>query len=262
MSKSLLGRTLEKIKTALWFLKRPSMYPQLLYLVKLRMSPHPKENTLKTSTEWCESHSISAAEAIEKLFGHNTFKSFDNDYPKLIASAKDIESKIPVQMGHGGDTDLLYNVCLNLKPEKIAETGVAHGWSSLAILATLKSNGQLISTDMPYPKMNNEEYVGCVIPDQLKTNWKLIRKPDRQGLPKALKEMRRIDLCHYDSDKTYVGRMWAYPLLWKFLRKGGIFISDDINDNIAFKDFCEKLKIQPMVVEFQTKFIGILVKED
>ena len=47
-----------------------------------------------------------------------------------------------------------------------------------------------------------------------------------------------LDLCHYDSDKSYYGRRWAYPKLWEALKTGGIFISDDIQDNWAFKEFC------------------------
>lgn len=251
---------IEKIKTVLWFLKRPSMYPQLVYLAKLRMSPHPKEDTLEVSTKWCQEYAIDSEESISKIFGTREFKSFEKDFSTFFKSAKAIESNLPVQMGHGGDVDLLYNICLNLKPRKVIETGVAHGWSSLAILASLPDEGKLISTDMPYPKMNNEAYVGCVIPEVLKVNWKLIRKPDQQALPNTLKKLGQIDLCHYDSDKTYAGRMWAYPILWKYLNTGGIFISDDINDNIAFKDFCEEAHLSPIIVKFQSKFIGVLVK--
>ena len=91
---------------------------------------------------------------------------------------------------------------------------------------------------MPYPKMDNEDYVGIVIPSFLKEYWHLIRKPDRKGIISGLKMFDQpIDLCHYDSDKSYYGRSYAYPLLWNSLKEGGIFISDDIQDNFAFKDF-------------------------
>ena len=91
--------------------------------------------------------------------------------------------------------------------------------------------------------------------------WNLQRLPDIKGIPLALKKMNhQIDLCHYDSDKSYTGRMWASPLLWKALKKGGIFIADDINDNIAFKEFSEQKNQKPIIVEHQNKYVGILIK--
>ena len=38
---------------------------------------------------------------------------------------------------------------------------------------------------MPYIKMNNDDYVGCIISDELKQNWILQRLPDVNGIPKA-----------------------------------------------------------------------------
>jgi hypothetical protein len=54
--------------------------------------------------------------------------------------------------------------------------------------------------------------------------------------------------------------MFAYPLLWDALVPGGIFISDDIQDNIAFKEFSEKIHIRPIIIEHQGKYVGILQK--
>ncbi len=69
-----------------------------------------------------------------------------------------------------------------------------------------------------------------------------------------------IDLCHYDSDKSYYGRSYAYPLLWNSLKEGGIFISDDIQDNFAFKDFVESMDLVYAVTEYKGKYIGITRK--
>ena len=68
-------------------------------------------------------------------------------------------------------------------------------------------------------------------------------------------------MCHYDSDKSYDGRMWAYPILWRALRPGGIFISDDISDNLAFRDFAAQISATPTVVKFDNKYVGILLKQ-
>ena len=67
-------------------------------------------------------------------------------------------------------------------------------------------------------------------------------------------------LCHYDSDKSYTGRIFAYPLLWNALQKNGIFISDDIQDNIAFIEFCEQVNKKPIVIEHLGKYVGLIKK--
>ena len=67
-------------------------------------------------------------------------------------------------------------------------------------------------------------------------------------------------MCHYDSDKSYSGRMWTYPRLWHALRPEGLFISDDIGDNMGFADFARSVAIEPIVVRSGEKYVGILIK--
>ena len=78
----------------------------------------------------------------------------------------------------------------------------------------------------------------------------------------AIAQLRTIDMCHYDSDKSYEGRMWAYPRLWEALRDGGVFISDDVNDNQAFRDFCESVGVQPYIMAKanSSHYVGIIIK--
>jgi hypothetical protein len=113
---------------------------------------------------------------------------------------------------------------------------------------------------MPYPKLNNDAHVGCIVPDALRSRWTLLRYADREGLPRALRLLGTLDLCHYDSDKRYRSRMWAYPLLWQALRPGGLLLSDDIGDNIAFRDFCLQVRLDPVVIGIAGKYVGALVK--
>ena len=147
-------------------------------------------------------------------------------------------------MGGEGGINVLYHIIKSKGSKNIIETGVAYGWSSLAILLAIKDNegAFLISNDMPYIKMNNDDYVGCVVPQELRPKWKLQRAADINGIPKAVSHFNaKVDLFHYDSDKSYTGRMWSMPIIWESLNEGGMFISDDINDNIAFKVFSEGL---------------------
>ena len=89
---------------------------------------------------------------------------------KIIIEAKKLEKKSSVKMGGPAHINLLYDCVQLLNATKVIETGVAYGWSSLAIIKAFKNkkNAKLYSVDMPYPLKNNENDVGIVVPDYLK----------------------------------------------------------------------------------------------
>lgn len=189
------------------------------------------------------------------------FKKFSERFPEEFQKATETQNNCPIKMGGAGALELLYAACEFSNAKSVVETGVAYGWSSFATLLSLeKRNGTLYSSDMPYLGQDGDQYVGCIVPEKLKTHWKLFRHADRESLPKILKEIDEIDVVHYDSDKSYEGMKWAYETLFSKLRKGGVFISDDINDNSAFQDFCESKSIKPAVVDFEGKYVGVFVK--
>lgn len=166
-------------------------------------------------------------------------------------------------MGGSADLDLLYGLIYILKPKRLLETGVAYGWSSLAILLAIQNipDSRLISIDMPYVNRNLDFLVGLAVPDHLQSKWTLLRLADRQGIPKALRRLGDIDFAHYDSDKSSDGRDFAYPIIWNALTPGGVFISDDISDNDYFIDFSERIGVRPLIVRCEDKFAGILFKK-
>ena len=111
-------------------------------------------------------------------------------FPRIMKEAQSKANNCPVSMGGEGATSFIYHIVKKLECKNIIETGVAYGWSSLAILLGIKENktARLISNDMPYIKMDNEDFVGCVIPDNLKFKWELQRQPDIKGIPIAMKK--------------------------------------------------------------------------
>ena len=248
-------------KTFLGYLKRPDLYPELgrkifKNIFNRKSAFRGKDKTL----QWAEANAISQTEAIQKLFGIPA-QRFQALFPTELSLAVKKELECPIKMGGAGALELIFYACEFTKAQNVVETGVAYGWSSLAALLSLeKRNGTLYSSDMPYLEQNGDQYVGYIVPENLKTNWKLFRHADKESLPKILAEVPEIDVVHYDSDKAYEGMFWAYNELYPRLRKGGVFISDDINDNSAFQDFCEKNGIEPTVVDFEGKYVGIFVK--
>lgn len=256
-----MSEILRVTKTLSGYLKRPDLYPELgrkifKNIFNRKSAFKGKEKTL----HWASSKAISQQEAVQKLFGIR-MGNFIELFPAELAAAQKKENDCPVKMGGAGALELIYYSCEFTQAKKVIETGVAYGWSSLAALLSLeKRKGILYSSDMPYLGQDGDKFVGFVVPENLKSNWKLFRYADKESLPKIFGEAQMVDVVHYDSDKSYEGRMWAYQELYKNLRKGGVFLSDDIGDNSAFQDFCENIPIDPTVVEFEGKFVGIFIK--
>lgn len=249
-----------------WYLSRPAYFTHFLTLIADKIesiiAPASYQRHNQLATEWCKSLAASRDQVLTTILGTDKFTPFEQEYHSEIQAAQQRADAVPVKMGGAGDIGLIYHLAEHIGALRVIETGVAYGWSSLALLLSItnRQGSHLISTDMPYSDRQNDQYVGCVVPDSLRSNWTLIRLPDRAALPQALQQMPVIDLVHYDSDKSYNGRMWAYPRLWAALRPGGILISDDIQDNQGFHDFCQQIKLNPYIISSGNKYVGVLIK--
>jgi predicted O-methyltransferase YrrM len=144
--------------------------------------------------------------------------------------------------------DSIYVIIRVLKPNIIVETGVANGASSFYILLALKRNkkGHLFSIDFPNLDptaiIPQNKEVGWLVPQVLRDRWTLIFGKIEEKLPKLLEELGSIDIFYHDSLHTYEHMMFEYKLAWGKLNKGGLLISDNIDLNNAFKDFCKEVK--------------------
>ena len=93
-----------------------------------------------------------------------------------------------------------------------------------------------------------------------KENWFLDIRGDEVALPEIMKKLNNqdIDILHYDSDKSYSGRVNALEILSSKLNSKTIIIFDDIQDNLHFRDFVKINNKSYSVLEFEGKFIGIV----
>ncbi|MFV0207704.1 class I SAM-dependent methyltransferase [Empedobacter falsenii] len=245
------------------YIKRPALYPELgRKIIKNIFYRNSATKGKDLATDWCIKNSITQEEAV-KLFNNKDPKvDIFNSFKDETSYALEKEKNSPVKMGGAGALNLIYVITEHLNAKNVLETGVAYGWSSLAILLSLQNrNGVLYSSDMPYVTKNNDDFVGIVIPESLKKYWKLFRYADQESLPKIFKEQNTFDFIHYDSDKAYKGRMWAYNTIWPKVKAKGVFMSDDISDNSAFMDFCIKKNLKPIIVSFDDKFAGLIIKD-
>jgi predicted O-methyltransferase YrrM len=229
------------LKSLAWYLKRPGTYSELI------------------------NKSVRAA---GKVFGIR-HKQVSTQYADCCCTWRQLVKEIcgtviedgreVAGLSEHSNAMMLYNLAEYLQAERVIETGVAMGNSSLGLLRSLsKRNGRLISSDIPNP--DKWVQTGSLVTDDLRPYWELVRLPDRKALPMALKKMPSLDLCYYDSDKSYSGRMFGYALLWNALRDGGIFVSDDIGDNRAFEDFCTKVNRTSKIVKSGVRYVGVILK--
>ncbi len=255
-------------RSFLWFLGRPDLYPEMVRrlgssLVHERTPRSQREARKRLSAAWCASVATRREDCLPSIGLQGSLTAIAELYPEIWRRAEAASSTCSAKMGGPADVDLLYHLTLHAQAERVVETGVAYGWSSLAILLALERQrkGRLESSDMPYALRGNDRFVGCVVPDELRGRWKLHPLPDRDVLPEILRRWPSIDLAHYDSDKAERGRWFGYSRLWDALRPGGFLVSDDIQDNLAFRDFSEQVGSRPWVHPSRDgSYVGILRK--
>jgi predicted O-methyltransferase YrrM len=252
----------------LWFLGRPYLYRELVRrtvadVTRSRAARDYVAEERRLGETWAAATALPLEECTAALGIHGELRCVEELHPAEWAYATRAAEACPVRMGGAGHVDLIYHVCLHLKPERVVETGVSMGWSTLVILLALEKlgRGSLRSVDMPYPGRANDAYVGCTLPENLRRQWTLFRGADRDILPKIVREWGEIDLVHYDSDKSPQGRAFAFGMLWPVLRPGGVLISDDVHQNLGFRDFAERVGRRPWVVRKPNgSAAGILIK--
>jgi cephalosporin hydroxylase len=155
----------------------------------------------------------------------------------------------------------LYVVTRILRPNVVVETGVLYGHSSAAILAALEENrsGRLVSVDLPIEEhrsitvggrsiqdgiISDELSVGCAIPLNLHSRWSLQFGNSLDLLPNILSEVGPISIFVHDSLHTYDHMMSEFRLGYHALEHGGLLVSDDVDYNSAWLDFCNSKNLK------------------
>lgn len=254
-----------KMRSAAFYLRRPSFWSHFAHRAADYVQPNlDNAGALAAGTQWARARAQSLGTALTDM---GLLAAPDQPMPAMpgtaLQKAEERVAAAPCSMGGGADVDLVYAVARLSRAHDVVETGVAFGWSSLALLTALESNGDgtLVSVDRPYPGDGSEAFVGIAVDPPLKKRWRIIREPDRNGLRRAVSSFARgIDIAHYDSDKTYRGRRFGYGVIWPALKPGGIFISDDIQDNMAFAHFVARTRARFGVVQAGGKFVGLAAK--
>jgi predicted O-methyltransferase YrrM len=189
-------------------------------------------------------------------------------WSEAVAFAESLREKgaaklaaLPVKLGGGARCDLLYFLTRFLRPHVVVETGVAAGYSTQAILKAIEANGsgRLYSSDFPYFRLHQpERYIGILVDDNLKANWELFTSGDARNLRQIVSKIDRVDLIHYDSDKTYRGRKSALKILQPLLSQNTVTVMDDIQDNSFFYDYVRGTPRPWRVFDSGEKLVGLI----
>jgi hypothetical protein len=144
----------------------------------------------------------------------------------------------------------LYLIIRLMRPKIVVETGVSAGRSSAFMLQAIEDNsyGYLYSID-PDPN------AGYAIPGVLKKRWFFIPKKSSEALPSILERLNQVDMFLHDSLHTYENMMYEFETIWPFITKNGVMLSDGIDFNKAFQEFCKKHNVHPVFLS--NNFAGI-----
>jgi CTP:phosphocholine cytidylyltransferase-like protein len=74
------------------------------------------------------------------------------------------------------------------------------------------------------------------VPDSLRGKWDLWLGDSRELLPKVKEKYPKVDMFFHDSLHTYNHMKFEFQMAMDWLEDGKIVMSDDIQNNNAFKE--------------------------
>jgi predicted O-methyltransferase YrrM len=133
----------------------------------------------------------------------------------------------------------IYALIREYKPEVIVETGINSGFSSYFILKALQDNkiGKLYSIDPDKIIKKTGREIGWFVPNELRDRWEIIYGLSCDQLIPLLDKLGSIDMFLHDSEHSYKNMLFEYNTTWKYLKSGGMLLSDDVFYSLAFKKF-------------------------
>jgi hypothetical protein len=176
--------------------------------------------------------------------------SFDDLWDDMIADLTASGLRVGLA-SYGGWNDgdrafaeAIWCIVAHIRPERVVETGVAHGLTSGIILQGLERNGagRLWSVDLPAVDSVLHPEIGVAVPDGLRSRWTYVSGTSRQRLPHLLSELGKIDLFVHDSLHTGRNTRFELDTAWPAIGPGGAAIVDDVDHSLAFHAFVEKAR--------------------
>ena len=183
-------------------------------------------------------NSIHSRNVLEKI-DYELQKNLPNFRYETVRNFKNFKDWISI-------LESIYILIRLLKPNLVVDTGVGEiGMSSTYILTALDDNnhGHLYSIDPDKFYSLYGYHVGSGIPKNLRKRHTLVNDISQNSLEPLLKMNGQIDVFLHDGDHKFKTKMFEYETAYKYLRSGGVIMSDDTWDS-AFDLFVSKYKIK------------------
>jgi len=190
---------------------------------------------------------------------------FNVDLSKYWNEAEEINNGIKRVLGNSfryalSETKryVLYSIIKYYNPDIVIETGVGPGVSSTIILSALE-RGTLHSIDVR-ETLENGKQVGFLVPEQLKSKWKLYIGRSRDILLDLLKKLGKVDIFLHDSEHTFENVTFELNIAWDYLRNGGILLIDNLDFTEAPYYFTKQKGVKLYELSNEAGGLGIIIK--
>jgi hypothetical protein len=249
-------RSVNTVGSVKWRVKNYGLFAAINYISRETIYKHKKSH--KNSLN--EMSFIDLAE----ILGINDFHKVTREVSELISNKTEelkANNKIDIKDVISGeaysDTRLkVLSICiLGYLPETIFETGTQHGLSASIISKVISNyniNSKFVSFDI------SEQYL---LDNSVKKHRSILTPPVRKDFKsKTLKIAKGRVLFFHDSDHSYENMKFEFDWAWNTLSVG-VLISDDIEGNTAFLDFCKNNKVKGIGLKFDNgPAVGLVLR--
>lgn len=144
------------------------------------------------------------------------------------------------------DRTALYCLVRLARPQTVVETGTRWGIGSYFIARALEANGsgRLFTFDLgatgsraEYAWPESEQELAFLLPERLRPMVEIVEGDALSTLPAWLPRMGPVDLFYHDSCHTYEHMWGEFSLVYPAIPPGGLFLSEDTDQNDAWRDF-------------------------
>ncbi|MEN9656292.1 MAG: hypothetical protein RL311_1263 [Bacteroidota bacterium] len=190
---------------------------------------------------------------LAKILGISNYYKVINEISEMIANKavelkanNKIDIKDVISDEAYSDTRLkVLSICiLGRSPQTIFETGTQHGLSASIISKVINDyniDSEFVSFDI------SEQYL---LDNSVKKYRSILTTPVRKNFKyRTSKIAKGRVLFFHDSDHSYENMKFEFDWAWNNL-KAEVLISDDIEGNTAFLDFCKKNDVKGIRLKF------------